>query len=1331
LILAQVCSALQTKPALNSPPQLEVQGVMPYEMLGRPEPRPALVDFEDLSGWTVSTDENLEADFIRSREEQLWGNYVGRLVTKGTNPGGAILLKPANPIPIPEGSDSIDLWIYGNNWSWAPEPGTPMMGVSIIIQLADGTQNTVRIATVMWKEWWLAHKRYPIPLKSAKFVGLRIEGVNNTEPRTIYFDSLSFYKESLKPLKFEPRPARNLKLFPGQTQGTNGTGKGKLPFPTREETILPLNLTKGYKNSVIKNNTGTYVFNYSGTDCKVKYTYTPKTGSLGEIAAYVNGKKSSVPLSSGGIEFNGIGIKSGKLKSAKLTNGVLKTVFVFGNKPGYSVEYSFRIWGKSLVMDFICRGGKAMGVSVGEVTKSTNPKLILVPYLTLGSNHPRVLCSGTADSPVFTSVWVDWYRSNGTNLWSNEGLTAKAARINGGIRYSPKTNSKRNDLYERLFLTVSPTFEETLPVVPNPPSPNGKIAGERLWQESWGPGDYEVEHKRSQMIRSYGIDMLTQCNHEITWRDGGESFTYRLNAAPKKGGDEALKKYVAAQRSLGWLSGLYSTYTDYAPVNSFWNPDNVQRDETGEWRPGWTRCYAAKPARAVEFDARLAKQIQAKFGSNAAYTDVHTAVAPWAYCDMDARTPGASTLASTFYAYGEILWNDQHVYGPTWSEGTYHWMYAGLATGNYALDYGPADYGVEPLNVAFDLMQIHSKECDIGMAWTDWFLKSFKRDDIDFDHFIGATMAYGHIGWLIEESYGIRRTCRSYYMLQQVQKRYIQEKPRLILYADDQNKWHNVSSAIATDVIQKSRLYVEYENGFRVYVNGSNSTWDILVKKRLMHLPSWGYCAFTPNGDFIAYCADIDGHRVDYVDSDAYEYLDGRDTFTRLGYLAASGVIAVRRKPGNIEIINIEGNKLIGVKAPDALSCESFDEDGKSIASVELTIDQNGFAWFTADPKVRSYRISTGTKAELPLTGTITTKVDKLVPGEKILVTCALKSSAGVTLNNAVLRIGNTSIPITGMREKSIYEGSPLQSTVEITVPDDLQIGDTAFVTLEVSTINEKISIYKVMEVAPAFRIVTKSIADNKISLFVHNDLEDSTRPRRTISTLSDGKIINASFVESAKQILLTPVEKQDGAQDKLIITAFTDDFKIVKTLDLTVKAEYPTIWKMTSDADITSMGQAFRNRKEKPLDTSTGSTCRWGSQLSGGIQKNGLFTHPPYNGGVGYTFAVTNPIQLPESPSVLHMFIGLTDGGNPSDGVDFKVFVIDSTGSQKQIMMENWAKREWKEITLDLSEYAGKKISLKFTADVGPNNSPVADWAAWAEPAIVEKQAQYRVVVK
>jgi hypothetical protein len=81
--------------------------------------------------------------------------------------------------------------------------------------------------------------------------------------------------------------------------------------------------------------------------------------------------------------------------------------------------------------------------------------------------------------------------------------------------------------------------------------------------------------------------------------------------------------------------------------------------------------------------------------------------------------PGAGTFAQTFYAYGELLRNDSRVYGgPIFSEGTYHWLYAGLADGNYALAYDGRPLAKEPLLPVFDLYQIHPKECDIGMGWT-------------------------------------------------------------------------------------------------------------------------------------------------------------------------------------------------------------------------------------------------------------------------------------------------------------------------------------------------------------------------------------------------------------------------------------------------------------------------------------------------------------------------------------------------------------------------------------------------------------------------------------
>ena len=145
-------------------------------------------------------------------------------------------------------------------------------------------------------------------------------------------------------------------------------------------------------------------------------------------------------------------------------------------------------------------------------------------------------------------------------------------------------------------------------------------------------------------------------DHETGWRDGGESFTFRTRAAPGKGGDQGQYDYARVmQDKLGFVYGPYNNYTDFAPVNEFWSFDLISRTPDNQLQGAWMRCYAPKPARAVEYCAKLAPEIQRKFKFSTAYCDVHTAVAPWHRTDYDARVPGSGTFAATFYSYGEIM----------------------------------------------------------------------------------------------------------------------------------------------------------------------------------------------------------------------------------------------------------------------------------------------------------------------------------------------------------------------------------------------------------------------------------------------------------------------------------------------------------------------------------------------------------------------------------------------------------------------------------------------------------------------------------------------------
>ena len=232
--------------------------------------------------------------------------------------------------------------------------------------------------------------------------------------------------------------------------------------------------------------------------------------------------------------------------------------------------------------------------------------------------------------------------------------------------------------------------------------------------------DYDFWKK----VARYGMTKVVITDHETGWRDGGESFTMRTRAAPQKGGDEGQADYARKIRALGFTYGIYNNYTDYSPVNEYWDEDYVTRMPDNQWQSAWPRCYNPKPARAVELEARLAPIIQQKFQLDTAYCDVHTAVRPWSYCDFDARVPGAGTFAATFYAYGEIMLHQKPTWnGPVYSEGNNHWYYCGLTDGNYGQDQA-GQLATSPWLVDFDLLKMHPLCCNFGMGSPDMFYGS-------------------------------------------------------------------------------------------------------------------------------------------------------------------------------------------------------------------------------------------------------------------------------------------------------------------------------------------------------------------------------------------------------------------------------------------------------------------------------------------------------------------------------------------------------------------------------------------------------------------------------
>jgi hypothetical protein len=203
----------------------ETVGTRPYEMVWANRDKdiyPPLVDFENLSGWKVET-KNTTASFESSREQQLWGNYVGKLTYRANaNSASEIRLLPPAPIPVSAPWDAISCWIYGNNIRG--EAGTPQVFISAIFVNEKGAEVPISLTSVHWKEWFVPYH----VLSDAEnqqlagkvfFNGFRITGGTNLSDRVLYFDNFATFQDSKAPLKIPARPKRGIEMLPGESSG--------------------------------------------------------------------------------------------------------------------------------------------------------------------------------------------------------------------------------------------------------------------------------------------------------------------------------------------------------------------------------------------------------------------------------------------------------------------------------------------------------------------------------------------------------------------------------------------------------------------------------------------------------------------------------------------------------------------------------------------------------------------------------------------------------------------------------------------------------------------------------------------------------------------------------------------------------------------------------------------------------------------------------------------------------------------------------------------------------------------------------------------------------
>jgi hypothetical protein len=925
---------------------------------GRQRELPAQVTFEDVTGWRVARYGGTEAAMLRSEEEPCYEDlaYQAKVTYRSTDGGGWFELVPPEPIALPEEWNAACLWIYGNNWSWVPDPGTPAVETALRVIDATGQRHRLSFGCEDFKFYGMLTTRVPEPPAEAasyrhwggandgrvhapaRLEAIEVRNGTQPEPRTIYLESVAFYQDEMPLPSFRPELVADL------------------PFPTTPETILP-DLAQPTRVSLQREGAA-HVWTAEG-DERVVWRYEPAAGTLSDLTVRVGDREAFVPCRDGGPALR-LGGGEHEPDDPAVARELLETTVAedavttrWRARAGEEeTEYSLTLHakGKSMVADWSSRGQATTALRLGRATGIGEHRLIRVPYLNITNSGPAVLLAGD----TFALTLLDWYSTDCSGLYGAFGETPDGATMNGGSNYGTLTDGTRNPLRERQFVNVSSRFEEVLPTIANPPSTQAEVTRTHLYCHLGGTALDRFDGWLA-MWRAFhrkGIEDVLVTHHEDAWTNGadvgqgGQEYTMCTEAAPEVG-DEKLIAYCRAMREMGYGIGLYENFTDYNPLGKSWDQRNCTRNSLGEiWR-GWPPTYAIRPYKALEMALDYPRRVAAKFGTNTAYRDCMTAYSPWGQVDFQAGSPEAGKLSQGFRAWGALLMDGHKAYGgPIFSEGGNHWFSAGLVDGNYAQIWLP-DADKAPLLVDFDLRRIHPLEADIAMtphwAWGaggEW-------------GGLAATIAYGHVGY---QPFGDPAfAARYYYLIRALQERYVMVPVESIRYGWD-GRLCDTSEVLRAGANGSRQVLVRYANGLEAAVNyDPAATWEVEVGGVTYALQGYAWAAAGPGG-FVEYCTERDGRRIGYVGCDAYTFADGGGALHDFGPIETDGAVVLRKDTG--KLIPLAGATQVALALPEGTVVEGFDASDRSLGEVPHAREADGRSRLSLAPEVDYCRLA-------------------------------------------------------------------------------------------------------------------------------------------------------------------------------------------------------------------------------------------------------------------------------------------------------------------------------------------------------------------------------------
>jgi hypothetical protein len=862
---------------------------------GRGELRPAQVSFADLTGWRLEVVGDARVSLQAAVTRRLWQAQTARFSYAGGTAETTVAIYPPQPVRLTEPFDAAQLLLYGD-YDRSRDRG---LSIELLLEDEGGREFTMDLGVSKEGYWELKHGilaaedgsriRFPVHFKALVLGHCNVEGERQT-----YLESLAFYKQ-------DRRPARRLHL---EHPISPVTEDGMLPVPPA-----------GVQNEVELAGDGAVLTSVAAGH-RLEFRIRPRDGGLDAVTARWDDGEPFLPMAGAGLKLD---LPGGERVPAAAEVVLQRSAregdrFVVVRRCG-EVEWQESYWikGRTLGVDLACPGGQAVGTAFGLIKGLRNPTGIEVPYLLIANKPgPWIACG----SGLFVSVLPDWYHSDFSAL--DDRVVAPTADTIGvwtGTSYLPLTDGRRNGLRDRLLVTVSAEFADTLPSHQNPPSPN---------RASLAPYLYFVENTLLEnfltTLHRYGVDHVIANPFASPFTaDLQENFVarWRLHPSLSSARYRAYRKLV--KEDLGYRLGTYVDLNHLSPVSEYFDENLIALRADRRWTSYWFGAYQIKDIALPGLARAVGQKIHARYRVDNAYMDEHTLHGPYAL-DYEAGAEGAGVARVQVQAEADCLVESRRWYGTTCSEGYYRWLYAGLVDMDYATI--PASHAGHPacdfpLLVDFDLLRIHPFAHGTMMSYapgnflgeTSAAKREVYADDgrgvapLGFYQYLAASLAYGH---MLMAGYGyiprLSRFIELYALMQGVQREYLTDRAVEISYHDGTD-YLPTSQAVAAGSYVLGRVCVRYSRGLRVRVNyNPTMPWTVSVEGREYLLPPFGWVADKP-GEILAFSALLNGQRVSYTSCPEYIYLNSGATVAQVAGLEVDGAVWLKRERRAIRLI--------------------------------------------------------------------------------------------------------------------------------------------------------------------------------------------------------------------------------------------------------------------------------------------------------------------------------------------------------------------------------------------------------------------------------------------